>query len=228
MNKKNNGKTVILHIVTPFLITAVCSGVLIGAAIKPMDKLKVFANIAFMDTLKSNPNSDNTGLVIRENEIKSDYSGETSENGEIIRPKFGELYATITSDTLGLDIPVYWGSNSELLEHGACNSSSSVIVGDKGNSVISANLDTIFADLEKLKTGDIITVKTNYGQFKYKVRENISFSSTNKKYVLPSDDTRLTLYTCKRDLLGASDQRICVICDVEEISFYVEKEAENQ
>lgn len=228
MNKKNNGKSVILHIVTPFLITAVCSGVLIGAAIKPMDKLKVLANIAFMDTLKSNPNSDNTGLVIRENEIKSDYSGETSESGEIIRPKFGELYATITSDALGLDIPVYWGSNSELLEHGACNSSSSVIVGDKGNSVISAHVDTFFADLEKLKVGDIVTVKTNYGQFKYKVRENIFFSSTDKKYVLPSDDTRLTLYTCKRDLLGASDQRIGVICDVEKISFYIEKEAENQ
>ena len=114
------------------------------------------------------------------------------------------------------------------MEHGACNSSSSVIVGDKGNSVISAHVDTFFADLEKLKVGDIVTVKTNYGQFKYKVRENIFFSSTDKKYVLPSDDTRLTLYTCKRDLLGASDQRIGVICDVEEISFYIEKEAENQ
>ena len=227
MNKKNNRKSVVLHIVTPFLLMALCSGVLIGASIKPMDKLKVFANIAFMDSLKSDPNSDDTGLVIRENEIKSDYSGETSESGEIIRPKFGELYATLTSEAIGLDIPVYWGSNSELLEHGACHSSSSVIIGDNGNSVISAHVDTFFTDLEKLKEGDIVTVKTNYGKFTYKVRETISFSSTNKKYVLPTDDTRLTLYTCKRDLLGASDQRIGVICDIEEVSFYVEKEAEN-
>lgn len=227
MSKKNNGKSVVLHIVTPFLLMAVCSGVLIGASIKPMDKLKVFANIAFMDSLKSDPNSDDTGLVIRENEIKSDYSGETAESGEIIRPKFGELYATLTSEAIGLDIPVYWGSNSELLEHGACHSSASVIVGDKGNSVISAHVDTFFTDLEKLKEGDIITVQTNYGKFTYKVRETISFSSTNKKYVLPTDDTRLTLYTCKRDLLSASDQRIGVICDIKEVSFYVEKEAEN-
>ncbi|MDE5854564.1 MAG: class D sortase, partial [Ruminococcus sp.] len=186
MSKKNNRKSVVLHIVTPFLLMALCSGVLIGASIKPMDKLKVFANIAFMDNLKSNPNSDDTGLVIRENEIKSDYSGETSESGEIIRPKFGELYATLTSEAIGLDIPVYWGSNSELLEHGACHSSSSVIIGDNGNSVISAHVDTFFTDLEKLKEDDIVTVKTNYGKFTYKVRETISFSSTNKKYVLPT------------------------------------------
>lgn len=228
MNKKNNGKSAVLHIVTPFLLTAVCSGVIIGAAVKPMDRLKVFANIAFMDSLKSDPNSDDTGLVIRENEIKSDYSGETSETGEIIRPKFGELYATLTSEAIGLNIPVYWGSNSELLEHGACHSSGSVIVGAEGNSVISGHVDTFFTDLEKLKAGDIVTVMTNYGKFTYKVRETISFSSTDKKYVMPTDDTRLTLYTCKRDLLGASDQRIGVICDVEEVSFYTEKEAENQ
>lgn len=228
MNKKNNGKSAVLHIVTPFLLTAVCSGVIIGAAVKPMDRLKVFANIAFMDSLKSDPNSDDTGLVIRENEIKSDYSGETSETGEIIRPKFGELYATLTSEAIGLDIPVYWGSNSELLEHGACHSSGSVIVGAEGNSVISGHVDTFFTDLEKLKAGDIVTVMTNYGKFTYKVRETISFSSTDKKYVMPTDDTRLTLYTCKRDLLGASDQRIGVICDVEEVSFYTGKETENQ
>lgn len=224
MNKKN----VILHIATPFLLLVICVGVLIIAMVKPADKLKVFVNIAFMDSLKSDPVNDDTGLVIRENEIKSDYDGETSETGEIIRPKFGERYATLENDTIGLDIPVYWGSNSELLEHGACHSSSSVIIGSKGNSVISAHVDTFFADLEKLKEGDIVTIKTNYGQFTYKVRETISFSSTNEKYVTPKDDNRLTLYTCKRDLLGASDQRIGVICDLEESRFYTNAKEEDE
>lgn len=221
MNKKN----IVLHIATPFMLALICIGIITAAMIKPADKLKVFVNIAFMDSLKSDPINDNTGLVIRENEIKSDYDGETSETGEIIRAKFGERYATLSCDVMELEIPVYWGSNSELLEHGACHSSGSVIIGDKGNSVISAHVDTYFADLDKLKEGDIVTVKTNYGKFTYKVRETISFGSSNKKYVTPKDDNRLTLYTCKRDLLGASDQRIGVICDLEESSFYV-KEAD--
>ncbi len=216
-----NKKSIILHIATPFMLAFVCIGILTVAMIKPADKLKVLVNIAFMDSFKSNPIDDNTGLVIRENEIKSDYDGKTSETGEIIRAKFGERYATLTCDAMGLEIPIYWGSNSELLEHGACHSSSSKIIGDKGNSVISAHVDTFFADLDKLKEGDIVTVKTNYGQFTYKVRETISFSSTDKKYVTPKDDNRLTLYTCKRDLLGESDQRIGVICDLDQSQFYI-------
>lgn len=118
--------------------------------IKPADKLKVFANLAFMDSLKSGV-SDETGLVIRESEIDTEHEGETYRDGEIIRPKFGELYAILRSEELGIDIPVYWGSNAELLEHGACHASSSVLAGQKGNSVISAHVDTYFADLDKLK-----------------------------------------------------------------------------
>lgn len=215
MNKKN----LALHILTPFMLALVCMGVLTVALIKPADKLKVFMNVAFMDSLKSDPNSDDTGLVIRDNEIKSGYDGETSSTGEIIRAKFGERYATLSYSDL--ELPVYWGSNAELLEHGACHSSSSVIIGDKGNSVISAHVDTYFSDLDKLAEGDTVTVKTNYGIFTYKVRETISFRSSNKKYVIPTDDNRLTLYTCKKDLLGDSDMRIGVICDLEESQFYV-------
>ncbi len=218
MNKKN----IVLHIATPFLLLIVCIGLLIVAMIKPADKLKVLVNVAFMDSLKSDPTNDDTGLVIRENEIKSEPEGETYDTGKIVRAKFGERYATINFNDL--EIPVYWGSTSELLEHGACHSSSSKIIGDKGNSVISAHVDTYFADLDKLKEGDIVTVKTNYGQFTYKVRETISFSSDDKKYVTPKDDDRLTLYTCKRDLLGASDQRIGVICDLTESQFYFKED----
>lgn len=220
MNKKN----VVLHIVSPFFLMIICVGILIAAMIKPADKLKVFVNIAFMDSLKSKSVSDDTGLVIRNNDIVLDYEGEVSESGEFIRPVFGELYAYLSCDAIGLEIPVYWGSNAELLEHGACQSSSSVIIGDEGNSVISAHVDTFFADLDKLKKNDIITIKTNYGKFTYKVRSLIEFESSERKYVTPKDDTRLTLYTCQKDLLGASDMRIGVICDLEESMFYKEAE----
>lgn len=218
MNKKN----IVLHIATPFLLLIVCIGLLIVAMIKPADKLKVLVNVAFMDSLKSDPTNDDTGLVIRENEIKSEHEGETYETGKVIRAKFGERYATITLHDL--EIPVYWGSTSELLERGACHSSSSKIIGENGNSVISAHVDTYFADLDKLKEGDVVTVKTNYGIFTYKVRETISFSSSEKKYVTPKNDNRLTLYTCKRDLLGASDERIGVICDLTESQFYFKED----
>lgn len=225
MDKEKNKKSkssAIIHIATPFFVAAICVGITAVAMIKPADKLKVFANLAFMDSLKSGV-SDETGLVIRESEIDTEHEGETYRDGEIIRPKFGELYAILRSEELGIDIPVYWGSNAELLEHGACHASSSVLAGQKGNSVISAHVDTYFADLDKLKKDDTVTLNTVYGEFIYKVREEIAFESSNRKYVSVSKDDRLTLYTCKNDILGASDQRIGFICDLEESHYYEPK-----
>lgn len=224
MKSKTDKSSAVIHIATPFILLALCVGVFMLALIKPSDKLKVYFNLAFMDDLKNDPENAGSGLVIRDNDIVDDFTGETSSEGEVIRPAFGELYANLTCSAFDLTIPVYWGSSSELFELGACQSSGSVLVGEEGNSVISAHEDTYFADLSDLKEGDTVTVKTNYGVFEYKVSETISFPKTNGKYVLPTDDTRLTLYTCKKDILGSSDERIGVICELTDKKFYVKGE----
>lgn len=216
--KENSKKA--LYIITPFILCFLCLGIFIVAMIKPYDKIKVYLNLAFMDDLKINPDGNTSGLVIRENEIKEDFSGETNENGEIIRPKFGELYAMIKSDKFDFDVPVYWGSDSQLFERGACQSTSSVLLGEDGNIVISAHEDTFFEKLNTLAVGDVITLNTNYGQFTYKVKELIEFQKENNKYVVPSEESKLTLYTCKKDILGSPDGRIGVICELTEKKFY--------
>ena len=220
MSNKQTKDSRLVCIATPFILLFICVGIFIAAMIKPADKLKVYLNLAFMDNLKSNPESAGSGLVIRENDIIDDYSGDTYEEGEFIRPKFGEMYAILTSSAFDLQIPVYWGSNSELFEHGACQSTGSIIIGDKGNSVISAHEDTYFADLYKLQKGDNITLKTNYGEFSYSVTETISFNKSDSKYVSPSETSKLTLYTCKKNVLGSSDERIGVICEPVSNKFY--------
>ncbi len=212
--------SVLLHIITPLIVMAISIGVLLIALIKPSDKLKVYMNIAFMDELKTNPDDENSGLIIRDNTIVESFDGETSETGEFIRPKYGEMYAILKCSSLEFDIPVYWGSDIKLFERGACQSSGSVVIGDIGNSVISAHEDTYFADLYKLEIGDTVTLNTNYGEFIYTVKEKISFNKNNNKYVVPSKETKLTLYTCKKDVLGSSNERIGVICELTEKKFY--------
>lgn len=216
--KENSKKA--LYMITPFILCFLCLGIFIVAMIKPYDKIKVYLNLAFMDDLKINPDGNTSGLVIRENEIKEDFSGETNENGEIVRPKFGELYAMIKSDKFDFDVPVYWGSDSQLFERGACQSTSSVLLGEDGNIVISAHEDTFFEKLNTLAVGDVITLNTNYGQFTYKVKELIEFQKEDNKYVVPSEESKLTLYTCKKDILGSPDGRIGVICELTEKKFY--------
>lgn len=226
MSNKNTKTNILLHVATPFIIIAMCLGIIMIAMIKPSDKLKVYRGIIFMDDLKIDPESDNSGLKIKNNEIIEVYNGATSDKGEFIRPVFGEMYAVMKSDKFDLSVPVYWGSAVELFELGACQASGSVIIGDEGNTVISAHEDTFFADLSDLEVGDKITLSTNYGEFTYTVRELISFKKNNNKYVNPTNDSRLTLYTCKKDVLGSPDDRIGVICDVTEKKFYIQSKEE--
>lgn len=225
MSKEKQKQSRALYLITPFIVLLLCAGILAAALIKPMDKLKVLLNVAFMDNLKTN-GSDDSGLVIKPSDIISDYSGETSETGELVYPSFGEQFAVISCKAFDVDVPVYWGSGQELLEHGACQSPDSTLPGGGGNVVISAHVDTFFSQLDKLKKGDLVTIKTNYGEFRYKITEEIEFKSTENKYVVPSKDEHLTIYTCKKDALTSSDQRFGFIGELAEIRFYSSKEAE--
>ncbi len=216
-----------MHIITPIIIAAICLGTIIAASIKPYDKAKVYLHLAFMDDSKIDPANKNTGMTIRDNKIISGYSGETSDEGEVVRPKYAELYAEITSKALGITVPVYWGSDVELFERGACQATSSAVIGDKGNTVISAHVDTYFSDLGGLDVGDTVTLNTNYGEFTYTVREKIEFKSKDKSYIVPKKEDLLTLYTCKKDVFGSSDKRFGVVCELTERKFYVGEGAEN-
>ena len=96
MEKKSGEKNRAIYIVTPFIVLLISMAVLIVAAIKPYNKLSVYLNLAFMDEFRNNPNNDDNGLVIpTPNEINTNYSGETSENGEVVRPNFGEQFAVL-------------------------------------------------------------------------------------------------------------------------------------
>ncbi|MCI1269018.1 MAG: class D sortase [Ruminococcus sp.] len=218
-DKKRSG--VVIYILTPFLVLILCTAIIAVAAIKPYNKLSTYIGIAFMDNLKTIPSNGITaGLHIKDNNIDVDYSAPTTDSGSVVWPEFGEQFAVIRSDSLPSSIPVYWGSSSELFKRGACQSSSSTIPGENGNAVISAHVDTFFADIDKLKVGDKVVINTNYGYFTYEVSELIEFKKDNKKYIIPSDDSRLTLYTCKTDVLGATDMRKGVVCKLTDKKFY--------
>lgn len=220
MSKNTNGRSIALHIATPFIVGAIACGAIMIGSVKPLDKMKVYLNVAFMDDLKTDPSDASSGLIIRDNKIIEDYSGTTSDTGTFIRPRYGEMYAEIHSEKFSVDVPVYWGCDIELLERGACQSTGSMIAGDSGNTVISAHEDTFFSELSSLEKGDVIALRTNYGAFTYKVSEKIQFNKSDTKYVVPSKDDKLTLYTCKKNILGSADERIGVVCELTEKKFY--------
>jgi len=215
-------KSKLAAILTPVLLFVLTAAVLLLGSIYPYNKAKTLLGVLFMDTGADS----GSGLEIVDTEIDTEYSGETFEEGRIDRPDFGQQYAVIECKAADIYAPVYWGSDKELLEKGACQSSSSKILGEDGNAVIDAHVDTYFANLESVEPGDEIVLYTSYGRFTYEAKEKIAFMKSDSSYVSATGKNILTLYTCRRQLLDTSDARVGVVCDLKEKAFYYEKEAE--
>ncbi|MCQ2416640.1 MAG: class D sortase [Oscillospiraceae bacterium] len=218
-----------LQLLLPLCITFFCGALLLLASIYPYEKIKTYLHIGFMDNNTVVPQKGGiAGLNIVETDIDTDYAGEVSEDGEIVYPEYGTQYAVLTSERIGLYVPVYWGGGADLLEQGACNTPSSQAAGGEGNTVISAHVNTFFHDLAELKKGDTVSIYTDYGRFTYTVTEQIEFLSTDKHYLKKTEENVLTLYTCEPNLLTESNKRVGVRCLLEEKAFYQKAAASGQ
>ena len=221
-------KSLLPQLLMPFLITAFCGGVLFLLSIKPYEKAQTYLKVGFMDNNNVIPQSEGiAGLNIVQTDIDTEYSGKTFDKGDIVYPEYGTQYAVIECEAVDIFVPVYCGNGSELLELGGCNTPSSVPAGGEGNTVISAHVNTFFADLNKVKKDDEVKIYTDYGRFTYKVAELIEFESTDKKYLKKGEKNILTLYTCESNLLASSTKRICCICNLIKSEYYNEPKEES-
>lgn len=230
MAEKKERKRIPLAVQTimPFMITALCGAVVAAVMIGPSEKIKTWYNVAFMDENRTIPQSSGiAGLNIVKTDIRTERKEETTSEGKPVLPEYGSQYAIMECKALNMYLPVYWGAGAELLEQGACNSPSSAIIGAEGNTVISAHVNTFFSNLKDIKEGDEVILYTDYGKFTYKVRELISFNSSDKSYIKMKEENVLTLYTCEMNLLAESDVRIGAVCTLDKKEFYkTAKEAE--
>lgn len=209
-----------VRICIPLLLTLLCGGILLLCAIRPYELAKTYLRIGFMDSTGTSSDGGTAGLHITETDIDTDYTGKTAAEGEALIPTYGSQCAILEAKSIDLYVPVYWGSGSELLDKGACQTPASAALGGSGNSVISAHVNTFFHELNQLKEGDIVTAYTTYGKFTYTVTQKIAFAENDESYLKTTEDDRLTLYTCEIQLLGASAQRVGVVCKLTDSAFY--------
>ena len=216
------------YFLTPFLLLALCGGMAVLCySLAPVHNLQRYLNLAFMDTLKVS--SSTSGLNIKHRDIQTEPDPAEPdkpkyETGKINYPTFGERYAMLEAKSINLKVGVYYGVNSDLLALGACQPTQSTILGEVGNHVIDAHVNTFFAELHNLAVGDEITMFTDYGKFTYEVTQKIEFNKSDKKYVGVTKDDCLTLYTCAPQVIGNSDLRIGVRCALKDKEFYQPEE----
>lgn len=139
------------------------------------------------------------------------------ESDSLKWPKNGEKYGKITCDRIGLEAPLFMGDGFMILRQGVGQYQGSFIPGYGKPIMLAGHCMTFFAPLEDVEKGDIITITTSYGVYKYKVTgSKITGPSGSGAYNLKQDREQLIMYTCYPFTLlsGSRRQRLFVYADL--------------
>ena len=140
----------------------------------------------------------NTISINTDNKTTIETKYDVNENKLMSYPEYGTQYATIEIPQIDIDLPVYFGDTMELLKKGVGHSSGSYFPGEGGSIIyMGHNSKKVFRRFGELKIGDEITIKANYGEFKYQIYDTQIVEET-ETYKLPiqENEEKLMIYTC--------------------------------
>ena len=154
-------------------------------------------------------NTFNPGSV----EISND---NTVKRADVPQANYGDLYAYVKCQDIGLDCPVYMGSDNSILKLGAGQVTATYQPGFGSLIMIGAHNNTFFNCLKNIQTGTVITMETRYGTYTYQVNSTEVVDVTDKDaYDFFTDHEQLLLYTCYPfDMLASTDYRFMVHADL--------------
>lgn len=136
---------------------------------------------------------------------------------DIVWPNTGTQYGQIVCEKIGLDVPLYFGDDYEILRVGAGQYASTLLPGFGGLILIAAHNTTFFNPLQNIEQGDVVTINTSYGIYGYKVTETrvVNVAETEQyPFDLNIDREQLVMYTCYPfDMMSSTDFRFFVYAD---------------
>ena len=137
---------------------------------------------------------------------------ETVPLSDVVMPKYGECYARMIIDSVGITQDVYMGDSLALLKLGVGQYFGSSIPG-YGKKIIMAGHNTApyLYNLKDIKKGDIIKIGTSYGNYKYEIYDmKVSPATDATAYNFDVDEETLILYTCYPFTLGYKSDRLFI------------------
>jgi sortase A len=106
------------------------------------------------------------------------------------------LIGRIDISRLGLSVVVMEGTSTHTLRRAAGHIEGTALPGEQGNVGISAHRDTLFRPLKDIHQGDLITVTTPGGEFRYQVVSTKVVRPENTSVLASDGSDILTLVTC--------------------------------
>jgi sortase A len=123
--------------------------------------------------------------------------------------------AVLAIPSIGLDQVVIEGTTTEDLKQGPGHVANTPLPGEYGNAVVIGHRQTYggpFASLDRLHTGDQITVTTGQGLYTYHVTRVERVHPGQRDVIGPATDSRLTLVTSVSPFSG---ERLAVVAKLQ-------------
>ncbi len=141
---------------------------------------------------------------IEDHELDSIYTDDmfysytdTIPSSKIKFPTYGTKYGEVFIEGTTLRCDLYFGDSYKILRHGAGQYLGSSFPGLGSTVLIGGHNNRYFDSLKDIKKDDIITVKTNYGIYTYKVTHTaIKRYDDASAYDLGATTENIVLYTC--------------------------------
>jgi sortase A len=128
-------------------------------------------------------------------------------------PSLGDQFGNLIITSVSLDFPVYHGDREDDLRKGIGHYNGSRFPGEGGNVVLVGHRNTVFKPLKQVQIGDSVTLETTYGKYEYVISDIRITEGNDKTIVEPSNNEKLTLYTCYPfDYIGNAPKRYVVTC----------------
>lgn len=134
----------------------------------------------------------------------------------INRPAFGDYMCNIVIESVGINVPLYYGDSDSILAKGAGQYANGMIPGFPGLTMIAAhNQPGQFGELGNISIGDKVNLNMSYGDYTYVVTDAKVVEATDRTaYDLGVQEDKLIIYTCYPMYYRYStSQRYFVYCD---------------
>lgn len=162
-------------------------------------------NISFEEIIPSN---EDVSIDIETKQI-TNYPGRNTK------------YGTLEITSVDIKLPIYLGDSYENLSKGIGHYAGSMFPGEGGAIVMAGhNNKGYLYNLYDVVNGDIISINTIYGSFKYEVyKTDIIKETESEKLPLITEEETLMLYTCYPHTIGHTDKRFVVYAHLTEASY---------
>ena len=206
-----NGKNfIILPIVFCTVIYLIATALIMPAASSYLSIVNMFFSDKEVKLIKEH---NNIFVPVEDSSVAS--KDETSKKPETVSissftfPSYEDQFGELTIDDCQIKADLFFGDSWYVLGNGVGIYNGSAIPGYGRTILIAGHNNTYFNGLKHAKEGQIVKIRTNYGNYTYEITGmKITDNEDRSAYDLDKNEENLIMYTCYPfDTLGLTDLR---------------------